>query len=111
VHAVALPRIRGIPLCFTDGAALPGGDMAFTAVAEDREGRYQDGECVGAAVGILSRDGKLRTLHRLNRPYKVEGLEAKTAGGAVRLLLVTDADDASVPALLLSAVCDRPPAS
>lgn len=103
VHRVDLGEIDGIPLCFTDGAALPGGAMAFTAVAEDTDDSFFDGPCAGAALGILGPDGKLRFLDRLDRPHKIEGVDAQVEGNAVRLLLVTDADDASVPAALYSA--------
>lgn len=103
VQRVDLGEIDGIALCFTDGAALPGGAMVFTAVAEDTEDSFFDGPCAGAALGMLGPDGKLCFLDRLDRPHKIEGVEARVEGSAVRLLLVTDADDASVPAALYSA--------
>ncbi len=100
-----LGQIDGIPLCFTDAAALPDGAMVFTAVAEDTDDAYNDGACVGAAIGIA--DHKLRCLHRLERPYKVEGVDARMEGDVVSLLLVTDADDADTPAVLFSATIPR----
>ena len=103
IHRVDLGEIDAIPLCFTDGAALPDGGMAFTAVAEDTDDGFFDGPCAGAAVGILGPEGGLRFLERLDRPHKIEGVEARIEGNTVRLLLVTDADDASVPAALYSA--------
>ena len=75
--------------------------MVFTAVAEDTNDSYNDGACAGAAVGIA--DNELRCLHRLERPYKVEGVDARMEGSVVRLLLVTDADDADTAAGLFSA--------
>ena len=101
-----LGQIDGIPLCFTDAASLPDGDMVFTAVAEDTDDAYADGPCVGAAIGIADSNG-LRCLHRLNQPYKVEGVDARMDGHTIRLLLVTDADDADTPAGLFSATMDR----
>jgi hypothetical protein len=96
-----LGKIEGIPFCFTDAAALPDGSMVFTAVAEDTDDNYNDGACVGAAVGIV--DKELKCLYRLERPYKVEGVNARVEGDVIRLLLVTDADDFEIPAALFSA--------
>lgn len=104
IDRVDLGQIDGIPFCFTDAAALPDGAMVFTAIAEDTDDAYYDGPCVGAAIGIAERSGgRLRCLHRLERPYKVEGVDARVEGDVIRLLLVTDADDAAVPAGLFSA--------
>ena len=107
IHAFDLGSVDGIPLCFTDGAALPDGDIVFTAVAEDTPDAYQDGPCAGAAIGVADREGNLRCLHRLDRPHKVEGVDARVEGDAIRLLLVTDADNAAVPASLYSAVLEK----
>lgn len=98
-----LGSIDGIPLGFTDGAALPDAALIFTAVAEDAENSYEDGPCAGAAVGIADHDGRLRLLERLDANYKVEGIDARVAGEAIELLLVTDSDDERIPACLLSA--------
>jgi hypothetical protein len=100
IHAVDLGEIDGIPLCFTDGAALPNGDLIFAAVAEDTDDPYYDGPCAGAAIGIADSNGLLRSLKRLDQPHKVEGLHARVDGQAISLLLVTDADDPAVPASL-----------
>ena len=77
--------------------------MVFTAIAEDTDDSYNDGLCVGAAIGVAGNDGTLRCLRWLDRPYKVEGVDARVDGDVIRLLLVTDADDADIPASLLSA--------
>lgn len=98
-----LGQIDGIPFGFTDAAALPNGDMVFTAVAEDTDDAYDDGPCVGAAIGIADNSGRLRWLRPLDRPHKVEGVDARMDGDVIRLLLVTDADDADIPAGLFSA--------
>jgi hypothetical protein len=100
---IDLGEVEGIPLSFTDASALPDGAMVFTAVAEDTDNPYDDGCCAGAAVGIVEADGRLRCLHRLDRPHKVEGVDARVDGDVVRLLLVTDADDPAVPAGLFAA--------
>ncbi len=97
-----LGEIGGVPFGFTDGAALPDGTLVFSAVAEDTDDNYADGPCVGAVIGLI-RHGKLVVLRRLDKPHKVEGIHAEIEGKTIRLLLVTDADDASVPASLYSA--------
>jgi hypothetical protein len=102
VRRYNLGAIDSVPLCFTDGAALPDGRLVFAAVAEDTEDSYADGPCRGAAIGVIGTDGKLQSMHYLNEPYKVEGIHAVAAGSQVRVWLVTDADDARVPALLVT---------
>jgi hypothetical protein len=97
-----LGTIDGIPLAFTDGAALPDGSIMFTAVAEDADNSYDDGPCVGAAVGMAGNDGRLRFLERLDPTYKVEGIDARVEGDMITLLLVTDSDDENMPASLLA---------
>ncbi len=90
------------PLCFTDGAALPYGGFAFTAVAEATDDSYADGVCVGSAIGIVDRDDQLRALWHIEPALKVEGIEARLNGKALELTVVTDADQSSVPAQLLT---------
>jgi hypothetical protein len=99
-----LGRVGGVPLCFTDAASLPDGSMVFTAIAEDTADAYNDGPCLGAAIGIMDADGRVRRIESLDRPHKIEGVDARLDGDAVRLLLVTDADDAGVAASLFSAM-------
>jgi hypothetical protein len=101
INTFDLGQIEGIPLCFTDAAALPDGTMVFTAVAEGADDNYHDGACAGAAVGIVGNE--LQCLFRLDWPYKVEGVNARVEGDVIRLLLVTDADDFEIPAALFSA--------
>jgi hypothetical protein len=97
-----LGLLDGVPLSFTDGAALPGGGWAFSAAAEDTSDNYADGRCLGSAVGVVGADAKLRTLERLDLVCKVEGIAASLAGNLLQLLLVTDADDRGAAALLLA---------
>ena len=103
IRTYDLGDINGAPLCFSDGASLPDGGLIFTAIAENSDDSYHDGPCTGAAIGITDRDGRLRYLERIERGYKVEGIEAVVDGSVIRLKLVTDADDATVPAWLLTA--------
>jgi len=99
-----LGAIDGIPLGFTDGAALPDGALIFTAVAEDSESSYEAGPCVGAAVGIADNDGRVGFLQPLDANHKVEGIVAQVEDDVIRLLLVTDADEEHIPSCLLTAV-------
>ena len=103
VRIVDLGMIEGVPLGFTDGAALPDGRIVFSAVAENAEDTYLDGPCVGAVIGIIGSDGQVEALHRLEPTHKVEGVHATIDGDLIHLLMVTDADDAGVPGKLLSA--------
>lgn len=107
IHWVDLGASGGIPFSFTDAAALPGGDILFTAIAEDTEDSYNDGPCTASAIGILSSDGSLRRLVPLAEPHKIEGVDARVESGVIKLLLVTDADDPEIPAVLFSATMER----
>jgi hypothetical protein len=109
VRTYDLGAIDGAPLCFTDGAALPDGSIVFTAIAEAAANSYDDGPCNGAAIGVTNSAGELRFLERVEHGYKIEGVEARVDGSRVRLRLVTDADDAGVPAQLLAAEIDGYP--
>ncbi len=106
IQKIDLGRIDGIPLSFTDAATLPNESMVFSAVAEDTDDTYNDGPCAGAGIGLLDRDGQLLRLLRFDAPYKVEGVDARVDGEAIRLLLVTDADDPAIPAVLFSATME-----
>jgi hypothetical protein len=98
-----LGRCASVPFCFTDASALPDGSVVFSAIAEDTDDSYNDGPCVGSAIGVADREGRIRLMHRLDLAHKIEGIEARVEGDVVRLLLVTDADNPGVPAGLFSA--------
>ena len=103
---IALPRIQGVSLNFTDGAALPGdreGRWLFTAVAEDSEDSVADGDFLGAAVGLVDAQGTLLALRPLAPAAKVEGIDVQLSHGQMQLCLVTDADDPEVASMLLRA--------
>ena len=94
-----LGDVDGVPLTFSDLCPLPDGRLLFAAVAEAGESTYLDGECMGAALGVLDAGG-VRRLDQLAEPYKVEGV---SVGSRLDLLLVADADDPAVAAPLLAA--------
>ena len=101
-----LGGVGGIPFSFTDAAALADETIVFTAVAEDTEDSYRDGPCIGAAIGMLDTNGRLAWMRQLDEPLKIEGVDARSEGGGIRLLLVTDADDPDCPAGLFAATLD-----
>jgi len=103
IDRIDLGAIGGVPYAFTDAAALPDGGMVITAVAEDTQDSYNDGPCCGAAIGVLDSEGRLLSLRPLDYPYKIEGVHARMDGDVIHLLLVTDADDAGIPASLFAA--------
>lgn len=103
----ALGAIDGVPLSFTDGTALPGGDWLFSAAAEDTSDTYTDGRCAGSAIGLVDAGGTIRSLQRLSLRCKVEGITASVVGQTLDVSMVTDADDRRQPALLLSASMRR----
>ena len=103
VRWVDLGVIEGVALSITDGAALPDGRLVVSAVAEQSADSYADGPCLGAVIGVLDREGQVRQLLHLHPTYKIEGVQAWIDEGLIRLLLVTDADDASLPSYLLEA--------
>jgi hypothetical protein len=96
-----LGNVDGVPLCFTDGAALPDGRWVFTAVAEATADSVADGACVGSIVGVISAQGALLARHALPHREKVEGVAARLRRGTVELCLVTDADDPRIASRLL----------
>jgi hypothetical protein len=106
-QSIDLGGIDGIPFTFTDAAGLPNGEVVFTAVAEDTADSYNDGPCGGAVVGILDGENRVKRHLRLDVPLKIEGVDAYADGDRISLLLVTDADDPSIPAGLFSATMDR----
>ncbi len=106
IQRVVLGDVDGVALGFTDGTALADGRIVFTAAAENSSDTYNDGPCAGVVIGVLSRDGHLQRLERVQPAQKIEGISARQEGDVLRLLLVTDVDDAMVPSQLLAAEFD-----
>jgi hypothetical protein len=98
IIAFTLPTIDGIPLGFTDGIALPNGNILFSTVAENTDDSFNDGVCAGAALGIINAQGELVQCEWLAEPHKIEGIALDASG--TRLYAVTDADDPAVSAAL-----------
>ena len=104
-----LGSIDGIPLGFTDGTSLQDGGWLFSAAAEDTLDPYLDGRCAGSIVGVVDAAGIVRRTERLSGTLKVEGIAASAEGLALKLLMVTDADNRQSPAMLLSATLEPTP--
>lgn len=102
-HITPMPlgSLDGVPLGFTDGAALAGGGWVFCAAAEDTASSYADGACAGGAIGVVHASGELAALHRLGSHHKPEGIAVQARQGGLDLCLVTDADDPARAAELL----------
>ncbi|TXH68981.1 MAG: hypothetical protein E6Q83_11730 [Thiothrix sp.] len=101
IQPYTLSEVQGVPLCFTDAAALPDGSWLFSAAAEATDNSYADGALIAAALGVINARGDLVYLTVLDNRYKIEGVSAKVEGDSLDLLLVTDADDPNQPAVLL----------
>ena len=103
-----LGEVAGVPLTFTDAYALDDGACLFTAAAENTDNSYLDGECVAAAIGLIDAQRQLRWLKPVQPVYKLEGISAKQVGDRLHIYLVSDADDADVPAQLLETLIEHP---
>jgi hypothetical protein len=103
IRTVDLGTSGANPFAFTDAAALRTGETIFTAIVEDTPNAYDDGACIASVAGCLDAQHRIVWLRPFDRPYKVEGIDARVEDGRLELLLVTDVDDAVVPAALLSA--------
>ncbi|ROZ61812.1 hypothetical protein [Ramlibacter sp. WS9] len=99
IQEFSLGDAGGVPLGFTDGAALPGGGWLFSAVAEDTGDSYNDGACGASAIGWVTEGGTLQRLEYVAGAPKIEGITLAEDG---RLLMVTDSDDPATPSALLS---------
>jgi len=95
VEPVAAGALDGVPLGMTDLARLPDGRLLASYAAEASENAYDDGTVAGSAIGFHGHEP-----WRLEGHWKVEGIWSDGR----ELLMVTDADDPSDPAVLLRAL-------
>ncbi len=98
---IDLGAVDGVPLSFTDGAALAGGRWVFSAVAEDTRNSYLDGACVASVIGVANAEGAVLEMHRLQGAPKVEGIAVQVSRLGLTVTLVTDADDPAQASQLL----------
>lgn len=105
VRRYDLGAVRGVGLAVTDAIALSGGLVLVSAAAEDSPTTYDDGPVVGSALALLDGDRvvDVAELPPLDgRVAKVEGLAlAGYRDDLLDLVAVVDADDPTVPSLLL----------
>lgn len=110
-HEVDLGELHGERLGFADATLLDDGRIAFVASAEGVDDENGNGRILGSAVGILDAQLAVQSLRPLaGTPRKVEGIELTRrldpAASAASLTLVTDPDDASVAAEVLTVELD-----
>lgn len=98
---IDLGKLKNIALSFTD-ATLVNGKIYFTAVAENSESTYADGEFVGAVLGEMEINGELIKMTPLDISSKPEGL----AYTKKTFFVVTDDDDRKKPSRLFSFTID-----
>lgn len=55
---MSLGKCRGVPYSFSDASGLLDGRWIFTAVAEDTDSAYEDGDFVCAVVGMAESGNK-----------------------------------------------------
>jgi hypothetical protein len=103
VQPIALGTIGGVHLGFTDGATLPDGRWAFSAVAEDSADAVADGPLRGAVIGIVGTDGRVQSCRRIEPAQKIEGIAVRPDGRGLAVCMVSDADDPRTSAWLLRA--------
>jgi hypothetical protein len=106
VTRIELGDLDGIPFSFTDAAVLSSGNMVFSAAAEDTDNEVDDGPCAGSAAGIVTPQGDVISLEQVSGKVKLEGVAVSESGGNANLLLVSDADDAEVPATLYASTIE-----
>lgn len=97
VRWVDLGAMEGVALSITDGAILADYLLVVSAVAEHSADSSVDGPCLGAAIAVLDRGGRVLQLHEVQPIFKIEGVHAWLENGQIQLLMVTDADDENTP--------------
>ncbi|MGQ0506171.1 MAG: DUF6910 family protein, partial [Myxococcaceae bacterium] len=103
VRPLELGEVNGVGLTLSDASPLDDGRVVFSAVAEDTQSSYTDGEFAGACLGILSADGNVEKLWSVP-DHKIEGVHAEpTRGGGIRVWMVADADDPNAVSPLMTA--------
>jgi hypothetical protein len=91
-----LGDIGGLPLTFTEAAAVPGA-LLYAAAAEDSPDATRDGPVAGCAIGVIDGDSA-RYCEVEGNPGKIEGILPISPD---RLLAVVDPDDPGTPSTLL----------
>ena len=105
VRRYDLGTVAGVGLAITDAVSLSGGLVLVSAAAEDSPSTYDDGPVVGSALALLDGD-RLLDLAELplldGEVAKLEGLAlVRQRDDVLEVVAVIDADDPTVPSLLL----------
>lgn len=108
IHPIELGSHAGIALGFTDAMTLPDGRLLALAVAEDTDDPYSDGVASASYVCRFDTHNQLQAMTPIIASAKTEGIalwrQASTNNAAYdTLAFVTDADDPTIPAALLTA--------
>jgi hypothetical protein len=102
IQRCELGAVDGVALGFTDATCLPDGQLLALAVAEATDDPYADGATLGSYLCRFDRHNVPQTMTPLQASAKTEGIALwAEAPGEPLLVFVTDADDATTPALLL----------
>ena len=102
ITPVNLGSLCGVPLGFTDAALSSEGEIWYLAAAEKSESTYEDGQYSGAVIGKINKDETIEIQFELDCPVKPEGFFFDDSyKEETRFFIVTDADDANLPSLLL----------
>ena len=80
---MALGKLDGVYLSFTDATPLASGELLLSAAAESSPNTYDDGPCAGAVIGWLTLPNRVRRIERVAPAHKVEGI-ALVHGSAER---------------------------
>lgn len=95
---VSLGALGGVALSLTDLCLGPGGELLFTAAAEDTDNPYDDGVVAGSVIGALDARGRVDDDRLVvAQGVKLEGLCWLEQG---ELRLVADPDEPSARAPL-----------
>lgn len=104
IEIVELGSHGGVGLGFTDAMCLPDNRLLALAVAEDTDDPYLDGEASASYLCRFDAQNQLQATMPVIASAKTEGLALWQPSRKDRTLaFVTDADDASIPAMLLTA--------
>lgn len=102
-----LGRIDGVPLTFTDAAAVSSREVVYVAAAEESPDAVRDGAVVGAAVGLIRADqrGRVDARYTLLVDERDAQAREKVEGIAIgdrpsQLHAVLDVDDPTRPSEL-----------
>lgn len=99
IKTVNLGAIKGIPQGFTDATILKN-KIHFLSVSEGSFSTYDDGEFLGASLGVMTFDGEILSSTPIDLPFKPEGLTFIND----ELYVVTDSDNRQIESKLYKSI-------